>query len=126
MSAARVLIPVIAVLMGGWLVFDGTRAFVAGDYLRAQRGPRAGQLGPWASLLSKAGIDPRAVLVKSAHVSLGVLWLAGLLMFLFQPVYGRWMLAGTAVGSLWYLPIGTLLSAIELILLFLSSIRRLP
>jgi hypothetical protein len=125
MSAARILIPAIALLIGGWLVFDGTRALTVGDYLTAKTGPRAGQLGPWSLLLTKAGINPRSTLVKVAHVVLGALWLIGLAAFVFRPSLGWWTLAISSVCTLWYLPLGTVLSLIELVLLFTPIVRSL-
>jgi hypothetical protein len=118
MSATRILIPVIALLIGGWLISDGIRALATGDYLTAKSGPRAGQLGPWAQLLAKAKIDPRSSFVKALHIALGVLWLAGLTLFALRHPLGWWLLAAGSVGTLWYLPLGTVLSLVELALLF--------
>ena len=125
MSAARILIPVIALLIGGWLVFDGTRAFAVGDYLTAKTGPRAGQLGPWSLLVAKLGLDPRGTPIKAAHVILGLSWLLGLILFLVRPAMGWWLLLTTAAGTLWYLPLGTVLSLIQLALLLSPAIRAL-
>ena len=125
MSAARILIPAIALLIGGWLVFDGARALTVGDYLTANTGPHAGQLGPWSLLLTKAGINPRSTLVKVSHVMLGSLWLIGLAFFLFKPALGWWLLLISSLGTLWYLPLGTVLSLLELALLLTPWIRNL-
>ncbi|MGC4075221.1 MAG: hypothetical protein QM760_22510 [Nibricoccus sp.] len=125
MSATRIFIPVIALLIGGWLVFDGSRALTVGDYLTAKTGPRAGQLGPWSLLLAKAGINPRSTSVKIFHVVLGILWLIGLGAFLLRPAFGWWTLAIGSACTLWYLPLGTFLSLVELVLLFTPAIRSL-
>jgi hypothetical protein len=85
MSAARILVPAIALLIGGWLVFDGTRALTVGDYLTAKTGPRAGQLGPWSHLVAKAGLNAHGLFVKALHVLLGTLWLIGLTLFVVRP-----------------------------------------
>jgi hypothetical protein len=123
MSAARIFIPVIALLIGGWLVFDGIRAFTTGDYLTARTGSRAGQLGPWSQLVVKAGLDPRSPFIKALHVALGLAWLIGLVLFLARPTFGWWLLLCCSVSTLWYLPLGTVLSLFELGLLLLPVVR---
>jgi hypothetical protein len=125
MSVARISVSVIALLIGGWLVSDGIRAFVTNDYLTARTGPRAGQLGPWAGLVAKAGIDPRSWLMKACHIALGLAWLLGLVLFITQKTAGVWLLLLSALSTLWYLPVGTALSLVELGLLFSIHFRDL-
>jgi hypothetical protein len=124
MSLIRIVLMLVGLMIGGWLASDGVRACVVGDYLTPRSGPRAGQLGPWAKLLASAGIDPRSMLVKSGHIALGVLWLAGVAVFLLKPAVGWWLLFGAAAGTLWYLPAGTALSVVVLALLFLPALRN--
>jgi hypothetical protein len=125
MSVVRIVIPIIALLVGGWFAFDGTRALVRGDYVTPQSGPGAGKLGPWAKVVSAIGIDPRSKIMKFAHVFLGILWLVALLLFLSRSALGWYALVSCSVLSLWHLPIGTVLSVIELCLLFLPISRGL-
>jgi hypothetical protein len=125
MSVARILIPVIALMIGGWLVFDGARALATGDYLTAKTGPRAGQLGPWSLLVAKTGLNPRSTAVKLVHVVLGLLWVLGAILFLVRPASAWWLLLASSVSTLWYLPLGTALSLIELALLLTPAIRAL-
>ena len=120
----RLLIALVALLVGGWLTFDGTRALVTGDYVTPRSGPGAGQLGPWSKVVSAVGVDPRSTAMKCAHVFLGILWLTGLLMFFAKPPLGWYTLVSCAVLSLWYLPIGTILSIVELCLLCLPVARN--
>ena len=115
----------IALLVGGWLTFDGTRALVAGNYTTAKAGPHAGQLGPWSKVISAMGIDPRSGLIKCLHVGLGVVWLLSLIAFVLTPSLGWWGLLLCSIFTLWYLPVGTALSVIELCLLLLPQIRNL-
>jgi hypothetical protein len=121
----RSIITGIALLIGGWLAFDGTRALVAGDYTTAKSGPYAGQLGPWSRVVSALGLNPRSQLMKYIHVVLGVLWLVSLVVFAIKPTLGWWALLVSSIFSLWYLPIGTILALVELSLLFLPQIRNL-
>jgi hypothetical protein len=112
-----------ALIQGGWFVFDGTRAFVLGDYVTARTGSRAGQLGPWSRLIARVGLDPRSNFVKGVHVFLGMAWLAGLILLLLRPESGRWMLLCCAIASLWYLPMGTVLSGITIAVLAIARFQ---
>lgn len=119
----RILSLVIPLVLGSWLIFDGSRAFVVGDYITPSSGPYAGQLGPWSRIVSAVGLEPRSVLVKSLHIGLGVVWLAALALGICQEVPGRWTLGFAACCTLWYLPVGTVLSVVELVLLGVISTR---
>ncbi len=117
MTALRFLAAGVAFILGSWLVFDGTRAFVKGDYVTPSSGPYAGKLGPWSRVVSAVGLEPRSSLVKGLHVFLGVCWLAALGIFLWRPAAGWRALLGMSVASTWYLPVGTVLSVLEIIIL---------
>lgn len=121
----KYVIVVIALLLGGWLTFDGARALTVGDYVTARTGSNAGQLGPWSRVVSAFGIDPRGKPMKFFHVVLGCGWLISMTVFLLRPALGWWCLCAASVLSLWYLPFGTLLGIIELWLLLLPQIRNL-
>jgi hypothetical protein len=115
----------LALFQGGWLVFDGGRALILGDYVTPTSGPRAGQLGPWSRLVAAAGFEPRSRFIKSFHLFLGGAWLIGLATFLIRPASGWWIILFCGVGTLWYLPIGTLASLVVLALLLTPQIRSL-
>ena len=53
----------------GWMVFDGTRALIVGDYFTQQNGEFAGQLGPWSYLVQAIGLDPRSVWMKLLFIT---------------------------------------------------------
>ena len=110
----------IALLVGTWMTFDGSRAIISGDYITPKSGPSAGQLGPWATVLRSIGVEPRSTAVKVLHILLGLLWLAAGLCQFRNPALGRTLLFVSASASLWYLPVGTALSLIELILLWMK------
>jgi len=124
MPVLKWIVVAIALIQGGWLIFDGSRAIVIGDYVTPSTGPRAGQLGPWSKICSAAGFDPRGTLMKCVHVLLGATWLIALLAFAFRPALGWWVIFACAIGSLWYVPIGTLLSVVTLVLLLLPQLRN--
>ena len=125
MPASRIAVILIALLMGLWLLFDGSRALLKGDYVTPQTGPNAGQLGPWSLVARAVGLDPRSTMVKALHLTLGLAWLGALGLSSLRPAAGWWALAACAVGTLWYLPLGTLLSLVELGLLLTPFMRHL-
>ena len=122
MPAAKWIAIALALFQGAWLTFDGGRALIVGDYVTPKSGPRAGQLGPWSRVVSALGINPRGGFMKGLHLFLGVAWLAALILLLVRPETGRWLALGCGVATLWYLPIGTVVSVIVLVLA-LTSLR---
>ena len=125
MIIMRSVILLTATLMGVWFIFDGLRAIVQGDYTTASSGPHAGQLGPWSKLVGAAGVNPRGTAMKVIHVFAGASWLLSAVLFAAKPSLGRPMLAVSAVCSLWYLPLGTVLAMAELCMLFLPQVRNI-
>lgn len=115
----RITVVVIALVVGGWLAFDGTRALTKGDYVTA----RGGALGPWSRVVSALGVNPRSAVMKWMHVLLGAGWVASALFFLFGVSSARVALLGCSVLTLWYLPLGTVLSIAEIVLLLMPAMR---
>lgn len=52
------IVVVLAAVNAGWMLFDGSRALVVGDYVTPSTGEYARQLGPWATLVEAVGLDP--------------------------------------------------------------------
>ena len=119
----RWIIIALALLEGGWLAFDGSRALIAGDYVTPSSGRHAGQLGPWSKVVAAVGIEPRSTLMKSIHVGIGVAWLAMIIAFALGYEWAWMGLLACAIAGLWYLPWGTLLSIVQIILLLLPAAR---
>ncbi len=113
----------LAFIEGGWLAFDGSRALVVGDYVTPKSGRHAGQLGPWANIVSTVGIEPRSTLMKSIHVALGAGWLLVMVCFALRISWAWSGMLLFAVLGLWYLPFGTLLSVIQIVLLLIPALR---
>jgi hypothetical protein len=105
---------------GAWMAFDGCRALVVGDYVTPTSGAYAGQLGPWASLLSAIGLEPRATPVKVAFVVLGAVTIVACVSFFLGAAWARPALMALAVLVLWYLPFGTGIGALALVALLLG------
>ena len=123
MDWTRWIIVVLAVLNGGWMVVDGSRALLNGDYLTPKSGPRAGQLGPWANIVSSVGIAPRSSLMKWLFVGLGAVYLAAAVALMLGLPGAPTVLIIVAVLGLWYLPFGTLINILVILLVILSTMR---
>lgn len=125
MHALKWVVLALALLQGGWLIFDGSRALIGGDYLTPKSGPHAGELGAWSRIVQALGFEPRSTFIKCAHVFIGFAWLVASVVFALRPSLGWWVMFGCAIGSLWYLPIGTLLSLVVIALLLTPQLRSL-
>src|SRR5689334_3084437 len=120
----RWLIVALALFEAGYLAFDGTRALILGDYMTPATGAFAGRLGPWADLLSMTGLDPRSLEVRAFIAAYGWIWLGFTFAFARNTRGFRWVMLALAVGSLWYFPVGTALSVIQILLLLLFHVVR--
>jgi hypothetical protein len=118
------IIVVIALTEAGWMSFDGTRALLVGDYVTPKQGQYAGQPGPWANLVTAMGIEPRSTPMKSIFVIYGVAWLFIIVAFSMNVRWAWWAMLFAAIGSLWYLVIGTMTSVVVIALLLLPAVRR--
>ena len=117
MSALRWLIIFLALMEAGWMVYDGNRALYAGDYLTPRTGPHAGELGPWAKVVKVAGIEPRSILMKGLFVGYGTVWLFIIALFALKKSLTWDLMLLAAIASLWYLPVGTVCSVLQILLL---------
>ena len=124
MGWLRWVIVFLAVAEAGWMAFDGTRALITGDYVTPASGEYAGQLGPWARIVSAVGIAPRSTLMKTIFVIYGLAWLGITAAFAFSNVPWAWAaMFVAALLSLWYVPIGTAFGVLQLILLLVIRLR---
>ncbi len=105
----KIIISILGLLNGGYMLLDGTFVILKGKYI----GPP--KPGPWANLFYKLNVDV---------FKLGPLFIVfGLLWFLF--LFGLWTnqswtnIFGVSISilSLWYFPVGTIVSLIILVLL---------
>jgi hypothetical protein len=120
MAWLRWTIIALMALEGGWMLFDGARALILGDYVTPSSGPYAGQLGPWSNLARAIGIEPRSTLMKSIYAGQGLLALGTAVCFALRLPWAGWGMVAVAILGSWYLPIGTVIDVVVLLLLFLS------
>jgi hypothetical protein len=123
-SWLRWVVVVLCLVLGGYMSFDGVRALAVGGYLTPSSGEHAGQLGPWARLVSAVGIPPESTAMKLIFVVLGVLWLATGIGVAVQASWAWPLGLALAVATLWYLVPGTFVSLLVLFLLLTPPVRR--
>lgn len=111
------LIALLVFVPAGYFVVDGLHALIRGSYIAPRKGPHAGRLGPWAGLVRAAGLDPESVAFRGFFLVYGVAWLCALATFLAGVAWGKTALLLFAAGSLWYLPAGTALGLLQILLL---------
>jgi len=113
-----------AVLCFGYMAFDGGRALATGDYIRPEAGEYAGQLGPWANLVSAVGIDPESNAMKGIFLVWGIAGLVITFGFATNRTWGAKSLLVFNILSLWYLMFGTISSAMQIVLLLIRRMAR--
>jgi len=112
---------VLVMFTAGWMLFDGTRAFITGDYVTPKTGQYASQLGPWSNLVKAIGIEPRSTLMKSIFVVYGLAALTVVVFFILGLAWARGAMIIICILGLWFLPIGTVTNLISLILLLIRG-----
>ena len=100
----------IALLAGGWMLADGIHVLLKGKYI----GPD--KPGPWSIPFARLGIDPFKL--GPVFILFGILWLAGIALLFTDKPWALYAAGAVAIASLWYLPLGTVLSLIYLVLLY--------
>ena len=121
----RWVVILLALFEAGWMAFDGTRAFIVGDYITPASGQHRGQLGPWTKTVRAVGIEPRSFLMKGIFVLYGAAWLLIILCYSLDFPWARRAMLLAAVGSLWYLWAGTISSSVQIALLLLLSTQEI-
>lgn len=110
----------------GWMLFDGARALILGDYVTPQTGEYAGQLGPWSNLVQAIGIEPRSVWMKLIFLTQGLGTLTIVVYYFLNKPWAWTALLIAMLLGLWYLPFGTLINLLALILLLLTRRKDMP
>lgn len=105
----KLLLTILSLLNGGFMLLDGVHVMLKGKYI----GPE--KPGPWRFLFEKMGID--VFRLGPLFVIYGICWLAWVVMLWKYPQHA--FLPGLLVSALtlWYLPVGTLISLAVLIVL---------
>jgi len=99
----------LSLINGLWMLIDGIYVLVNGKYM----GPE--KPGPWASLIGLTGID--VFKLGPVFVIFGIAWLAFAIGLSMDAGWARTLGLIVSVATLWYLPIGTLISIVVFVLL---------
>lgn len=124
MPWTRWLIAGLVVVNAGWMVFDGSRALVVGDYVTPASGRHAGQLGLWSKVVQAIGIPPRSTLMKGLFVAYGLAYLAMTAPFLLGAPWARPGMIALAALGLWHLPFGTAINLVVIALVVMDIRTR--
>ena len=114
------VIILLAILNFGYMTFDGSRGLIVGDYVRPKTGTHAGQLGPWSKIVEKVGMNPESNLMKSIFLIWGIIGLVFAVSFAMNVEQAAKYLLVISFCSLWYLVPGTVLSILQIVLLFIT------
>ena len=98
-----------SLINGLWMLIDGVYVMLNGKYI----GPE--KPGPWASILSLTGVD--VFKLGPMFIVFGIAWLVFVFGLLSSSSWAFWWGTVVAVLTLWYLPFGTLISAIVIVAL---------
>ena len=120
MAWVRWLGVALCAVQGGYMLFDGVRALVVGSYVTPRSGPHAGELGPWARVVRAVGVRPESTGMKAAFVVLGAAYLVVAVAWGTGASWAPWFGLALAVGTLWYLVPGTVISAGVILLVLLG------
>ncbi len=109
----KIALTIIALLNGLWMLADGIHVMLKGKYM----GPP--QPGPWRKVFEFADIDPLSL--GPLFIVFGVAWLVSIIILHSSFAGATHLAMAIAVASLWYLPVGTLLSVVFIVLLWMMG-----
>lgn len=124
MGFLKWIVIILAIINFGFMAADGSRALIKGDYFRPAEGPYAGQLGPWATVVKHAGIDPETTTMKIIFLCWGICGIVVTTAYATGTSWGFLALLLFDIGTLWYLVAGTISSALQVVLLLLIKKYR--
>ena len=112
----KTALTVLALLNGGYMLADGIYVTLNGKYI----GPQTP--GPWALPFQSMHID--VFTLGPLFIALGLLWLFFLLGLWTKQTWTRKLGIAVAVLTLWYMPLGSVFSALVLII-FITSRHKI-
>ena len=118
-------IVILAVIGSSYMIFDGTRAMIKGDYIRPKSGEYANQLGPWTMVVEKIGIEPMSTTMKLIFITWGIIGLVITISFIMNLEWSWKALLIYNILSLWNLFFGTMTSILQIILLIIFKLVKL-
>jgi len=112
----RAFVCMLSALNGVWMLFDGVHYLRDGEFIGAPK------IGPWAKVVRTIGIESGRM--AWPFIAFGAVWLAFVVLLALRVGLAPNLGIVIAIATLWYAPIGTLVSIIVLIFLlcFRSSL----
>lgn len=107
------LVLITSFLNGTWMILDGIHVMIRGKYV----GPE--KPGPWAWLFEQCGVN--VFRMGPVFIVYGILWLLLVYAVVFKTAWAPYFLYTVPLLSLWYLPVGTLISIVVLAVMFFSG-----
>src|SRR5689334_7770756 len=98
----KILIIILSLIIGGFMLIDGIYVMTKGKYI----GPP--KPGPWAELFYK--FDVNVFKLGPLFIIYGIIWIAFLIGVLTNQSWAYMLGIVISIASLWYLPVGTLIS----------------
>lgn len=108
----KIVLVLLAFLNGSYMFIDGLHVYLKGKYV----GPD--KPGPWSELFNKLNID--VFKIGWIFILYGFFWLIWIYAFLMQKDWSINMGVVLCILTLWYLPIGTIISLVILTILLFS------
>lgn len=105
----KILISILALLNGGFMLLDGIFVTLKGKYI----GPE--KPGPWAEIFYKMNVD--VFKLGWLFIIYGLLWLVWIYALWTNKDWAHILGLTISVLTLWYLPVGTLISILVLVTL---------
>lgn len=109
----KILVTLLALLNGSYMLLDGLFVLLKGKYI----GPD--KPGPWANLFYKLNID--VFKLGPLFIIFGLFWLTWLYALWTRQNWAYVFGLAISILTLWYLPAGTVFSAIILVILLTSK-----
>jgi hypothetical protein len=109
----KIIILLLGFITGGYMLLDGIFEMLKGKYI----GPA--KPGPWANLFYKLDVD--VFKLGPLFILFGIAWIVFLSGLLSHQSWAYLFGIIISIMTLWYLPIGTLLSVIVLVVLLTSK-----
>jgi len=107
----KISLLLLALLNGGWMLFDGLHVIRKGKYF----GPE--EPGVWSKIVASLGINPFSI--GPVFVALGLFWFVSVAGLLASMSWGWFALMVAATATLWYVKVGTAISLIVIVLLLM-------
>lgn len=111
----KILLTILALLNGGYMLLDGVYVILNGKYI----GPE--KPGPWSALFVRFNMD--VFKLGPLFIVFGLSWMFWLYSFWSGQSYCYMLGLTISILTLWYLPVGTILSLVVMGILYFNRAK---